>query len=80
MQPPASEQIIVQGSGFADWTSLNDTIMGGASRAGCRVTDQGLMLEGEVERVIDLLVPPYIPSSLICLCWFIVIELSSVID
>ncbi len=48
MQPPASEQIIVQGSGFADWTSLNDTIMGGSSRAGCRVTPEGLLLEGEL--------------------------------
>ena len=48
MQPPASEQIIVQGSGFADWTSLNDTIMGGRSRAGCRVTPEGLLLEGEL--------------------------------
>ena len=52
MQPPVSEppadQILFQGNDFADWASLNDTIMGGASRAGCRVTDQGLMLEGEV--------------------------------
>ena len=48
MQPPASEQIIVQGSEFADWTSLNDTIMGGRSRAGCRATPEGLLLEGEL--------------------------------
>ena len=48
MQAPASEQIIVQGSDFADWTSLNDTIMGGRSRAGCRLTPEGLLLEGEL--------------------------------
>jgi len=48
MQPPASEQTIVQGREFADWTSLNDTIMGGRSRAGCRATPEGLLLEGEL--------------------------------
>ena len=48
MQPPASEQTIIQGSDFADWTSLNDTIMGGRSRAGCRATPDGLLLEGEL--------------------------------
>ena len=48
MQPPASEQILFQGSNFADWASLNDTIMGGRSRAGCRVSSDGLVLEGEL--------------------------------
>ena len=48
MQPPASEQILFQGSDFADWASLNDTIMGGQSRAGCRVSPDGLLLEGEL--------------------------------
>ena len=48
MQPPASEQILFQGSDFADWASLNDTIMGGRSRAGCRVTPDGLVLDGEL--------------------------------
>jgi hypothetical protein len=48
MQPPASEQILFQGSDFADWASLNDTIMGGRSRAGCRATPNGLVLEGEL--------------------------------
>ena len=33
---------------FGEWSSLNDTIMGGRSRAGCRVTPEGLLLEGEV--------------------------------
>ena len=51
MQPPAADQVLVQGQQFADWVSLNDTIMGGSSRAGCRVVEDGLLLEGElVER------------------------------
>ena len=33
---------------FSDWSSLNDTIMGGRSRAGCRPTTEGLVFEGEV--------------------------------
>ena len=48
MQPPASEQILFQGSDFADWASLNDTIMGGRSRAGCHVSPEGLLLEGDL--------------------------------
>ena len=48
MQPPASEQVLFQGNAFTDWASLNDTIMGGRSRAGCRVTSDGLLLEGEL--------------------------------
>jgi hypothetical protein len=48
MQPPAADQVLVQGQQFADWASLNDTIMGGNSRAGCRVVEDGLLLEGEL--------------------------------
>ena len=48
MQPPAADQVLVQGQQFADWASLNDTIMGGSSRAGCRVVEEGLLLEGEL--------------------------------
>ncbi|QBE69184.1 hypothetical protein SynWH8101_1601 [Synechococcus sp. WH 8101] len=33
---------------LADWTCLNDTIMGGSSRAGCRFSSEGLWLEGDV--------------------------------
>ena len=33
---------------FDSWATLNDTIMGGTSRAGCRLTPEGLLLEGEV--------------------------------
>ncbi|KZR87824.1 Complex I intermediate-associated protein 30 (CIA30) [Synechococcus sp. MIT S9509] len=40
--------MIAAGDSFRDWASLNDTIMGGSSRAGCRFSDQGLVLEGEV--------------------------------
>jgi len=39
---------LIQGSGFSDWKSLNDTIMGGSSRANCRSTDKGLFLEGNL--------------------------------
>ena len=52
MQPPVSEppadQILFQGNDFADWASLNDTIMGGSSRAGCHVSAEGLLLEGDL--------------------------------
>jgi len=48
MQPLASESPLFQGDDFAEWTCLNDTIMGGRSRAGCRVTPDGLLLEGEL--------------------------------
>ena len=33
---------------FDSWATLNDTIMGGRSQAGCRLTPEGLLLEGEV--------------------------------
>ena len=39
---------LITGSGFSDWKSLNDTIMGGSSRANCRSTDIGLFLEGNL--------------------------------
>ena len=40
--------MLASGASFNGWASLNDTIMGGSSRAGCRVTDEGLRLEGDV--------------------------------
>ena len=49
--PPPTEISItplIQGSGFSDWKSLNDTIMGGSSRANCRSSDKGLFLEGNL--------------------------------
>ena len=39
---------LIKGSEFSDWKSLNDTIMGGSSRANCRSSDQGLFLEGNI--------------------------------
>ena len=39
---------LIKGSEFSDWKSLNDTIMGGSSRANCRSSDQGLFLEGNL--------------------------------
>ena len=39
---------LIQGSEFLHWESLNDTIMGGSSRANCRSTDKGLFLEGNL--------------------------------
>ena len=52
MQPPVSDlpagQVLFEGAAFAEWSSLNDTIMGGRSSAGCRMTDEGLLLEGEL--------------------------------
>lgn len=41
-------QVVASPETFPDWTSLNDTIMGGRSRAGCRPTTEGLVFEGEV--------------------------------
>ena len=52
MQPPVSDlpagQVLFEGAAFAEWSSLNDTIMGGRSKAGCRVVSDGLLLEGEL--------------------------------
>jgi hypothetical protein len=47
-EPAADVRVIAAGSSFSEWASLNDTIMGGSSRAGCRLTPEGLVLEGEV--------------------------------
>ncbi len=43
-----SEHVIVSGKQFSDWTSLNDTIMGGSSTAICSVTTDGLKLNGDL--------------------------------
>ena len=39
---------VVSSTDFDDWFSLNDTIMGGSSKAVCRVSSKGLSLEGVV--------------------------------
>ena len=48
--PPTEIAItpLIKGSEFSDWKSLNDTIMGGSSRANCRSSDKGLFLEGNL--------------------------------
>jgi hypothetical protein len=48
--PPTEISItpLIQGPEFSDWKSLNDTIMGGSSRANCRASDKGLFLEGNL--------------------------------
>ncbi len=47
--PPSSSNILIADSRqFVEWSPLNDTIMGGSSKAGCRVTEEGLFLEGLV--------------------------------
>ena len=48
---PATEISItplLKGSDFSDWEALNDTIMGGSSRADCRSSERGLFLEGDL--------------------------------
>ena len=39
---------IFSGENFANWTSLNDSIMGGSSSAGCLCSSEGLMLKGKL--------------------------------
>ena len=39
---------VVSSSEFDDWFSLNDTVMGGSSKAVCRASSKGLSLEGVV--------------------------------
>ena len=46
--PPAEISLtsLIKGAEFSDWESLNDTIMGGSSRANCRSTEKGLFIDG----------------------------------
>ena len=48
--PPTEVSItpLIKGSGFSDWESLNDTIMGGSSHATCHSSEKGLFLEGNL--------------------------------
>jgi len=39
---------VVSSSDFDDWFSLNDTVMGGSSKAVCKSSSKGLSLEGVV--------------------------------
>ena len=45
---PVQSKIISSSNDFDDWFSLNDTIMGGSSKAVCRTSSKGLSLEGIV--------------------------------
>ena len=45
---PPPKLLIVDQKGFSEWTSLNDTIMGGSSQASCTPTSKGLLLDGIV--------------------------------
>ena len=42
----SKDEIIATGNSFAKWSSLNDTIMGGSSKANCKLNSTGLVLEG----------------------------------
>ena len=46
--PPSEASVLSRLSEFSAWKSLNDSIMGGSSQAGCRVSPEGLILEGEL--------------------------------
>ncbi|MFN9547308.1 MAG: CIA30 family protein [Cyanobacteriota bacterium] len=45
---PAPSRCLVQGTGFAGWQALNDTVMGGRSSGQCTVSPEGLRFEGTV--------------------------------
>jgi len=47
-QPPVAALTIVAGDGFAGWSSLNDTIMGGQSSGRCSASLEGLLMESLV--------------------------------
>ncbi len=46
--PPPESSVQNRLSNFSGWKSLNDSIMGGSSQAGCRVSPEGMILEGEL--------------------------------
>ncbi len=43
-----AEFLIFHKKGFHDWISINDSIMGGNSKASCYVSKDGLVLQGEL--------------------------------
>lgn len=45
---PQGTVLIVAGSGFGGWSTLNDTIMGGRSSGQCSAGPQGLLMQSEV--------------------------------
>jgi len=46
--PEPVNRLIVSGTGFSGWTTLNDTIMGGRSSGRCSVGPAGLLMESLV--------------------------------
>ena len=47
-QQPADRLLIVSGTGFSGWSTLNDSIMGGRSSGDCVAGTQGLLMESQV--------------------------------
>ncbi len=47
-EPLPEANAIVSTKQFQEWIPLNDTIMGGSSKAICRQTHEGLLFEGDV--------------------------------
>ncbi len=49
-KPPdiPADLVIIAPDQFADWVSINDTIMGGSSLARCSISNNGLLLEGDL--------------------------------
>ncbi len=48
LPPNNTDALIFSSENFSEWTSLNDSIMGGSSQATCRLISKGLLLEGEL--------------------------------
>jgi hypothetical protein len=46
--PDRDALLIVAGSGFGGWSTLNDTIMGGRSSGTCSAGPEGLLMQSEV--------------------------------
>ena len=51
---------------FNEWTAINDTIMGGSSQAACSVSEEGLVLKGNLVEegggFVSCRSPEFIPS------------------
>ena len=42
------KKFLFQKNNFEGWKSLNDTVMGGSSSANCRITNSGLVFQGNI--------------------------------
>tara|TARA_Y100001970_G_scaffold294175_1_gene447962 strand:- start:417 stop:977 length:561 start_codon:yes stop_codon:yes gene_type:complete len=45
---PLSDSVLYEGASFSEWTTLNDTIMGGKSSSICNADNEGLLLSGNL--------------------------------